>query len=315
MQFRQGHLLYFVTIAEEGQITRAARRLHMAQPALSQAIAQLEMELGFKLLERHPRGVTLTPAGAEFYEKARVAVASAAEALRTAQSLARADSGTIEFGFVGAPPGLASPGPFERFGEAHPEIDLRYRELAFPTVPTAAWLSEVDVALCHSPPPDPSVWTEVLRVEPRVVLAPARHALSARTELTVADVIDETFVGFHPSVDAEWAGFWSLDDHRGRPPRSLTPDCVSSSQEVLASLSMRSAITTAPASVAAVITSLLIGLHAIPLHGADHATITFSGHRDRRSPLVETLLAFGRSLGQPGAASDRPRRPKPRRKL
>ena len=63
MTFRRGHLDYFVAVAEEGQITRAAVRLHVAQPALSQAMAQLESELGVMLLTRHSRGVTLTPGG------------------------------------------------------------------------------------------------------------------------------------------------------------------------------------------------------------------------------------------------------------
>ncbi len=66
--------LYFVTVVEEGQITRAATRLHVAQPALSQAIAKLEDSVGVRLLERHARGVTPTPAGAAFLEKARAAL-------------------------------------------------------------------------------------------------------------------------------------------------------------------------------------------------------------------------------------------------
>ena len=146
MEFRRGHLLYFVTVAEEGQITRAAKKLHLAQPALSQAIAQLESDLGLALLERHARGVSLTPAGAVFLEKARTAVAAWSDALSTAQSLARAHQGTIEFGFLGSPPGLDSPGPLEAFAAIHPKIELRYRELAFPTAPTSAWLAGVDLA-------------------------------------------------------------------------------------------------------------------------------------------------------------------------
>ena len=67
MSFRRGQLRYFVTVADEGQITRAARKLHLAQPSLSQAITQLEAEVGFKLLQRHTHGVTLTPAGQKFY--------------------------------------------------------------------------------------------------------------------------------------------------------------------------------------------------------------------------------------------------------
>ena len=80
MGFKRGQLRYFVTVAEDGQMTRAARRLHIAQPALSQAISQLEAELGIELLVRHPRGVTLTPAGEAFLPKARAVVASEQDA-------------------------------------------------------------------------------------------------------------------------------------------------------------------------------------------------------------------------------------------
>src|SRR5271167_222480 len=115
MSFRRGHLLYFVTVAEEGQITRAAGRLHVAQPALSQAIAQLEEELGIELLERHARGVTLTPAGEAFLPKARAAVAADADAALAAEWLARTGEGMVEFGFVGSPPGLDSPAMLDAF--------------------------------------------------------------------------------------------------------------------------------------------------------------------------------------------------------
>ncbi len=296
MAFRQGHLLYFVTVAEEGQFTRAARRLHVAQPAISQAIAQLESELGLQLLERHPRGVTLTPAGSAFYEKARVAVAAAAEAALTAQSLARADEGTIEFGFLGVPPGLDSPAALETFARQFPAIDVRYRELPFPSLPTATWIAEVDVAACHAPPADPDVWSELVRVEPRVVLAPVRNSLAAMDELTLEDVLEETFIGLHPSVAPAWASFWSLDDHRGGPPRRVTVDRAFNPQEVIAALSMRDAITTVPSSAARVIAGPVAGIRAIPLLDAEPARMTLVGHETRRNPLVATMLEFARSL-------------------
>src|SRR5213593_484826 len=101
MPLRLEQLRYFVTVAEEGQMTRAARKLHLAQPALSQAIAQLEGELGIDLLERHPRGVTLTPAGEAFLPKARAALDADTDAALTARSLARAARDTMEVGFIG----------------------------------------------------------------------------------------------------------------------------------------------------------------------------------------------------------------------
>ncbi len=294
MNFKRGHLLYFVTVADHGQITSAARKLRLAQPALSRAIAQLEVDLGFKLLVRHARGVTLTPAGEAFLVTARAAVSAWADAAATAQSMSRVRRGTIEFGFLGVAPGLDSPGLLEGFARAYPEIDIRYRELPFPPVETDAWLGEVDVAACHLPPADDSVWVQVLRTEPRVVLAPIRHPLAQLEELSVADVCGEAFIGFHPSVAAGWAGFWSLDDHRGEPPRRVTADRAANPHEVLAALAVRNAITTVPASVARLIPGVLTGVAAIPLRDADHATIALVGHEDRANPLAQTLLAFAR---------------------
>jgi DNA-binding transcriptional LysR family regulator len=297
MNFKRHHLSYFVAVAEEGQITRAARKLELAQPALSQAIAQLELDLGFKLLERHARGVTLTAPGEVFLVKARAAVAAWSDAAATARSLARVRSGRIEFGFLGVPPALDSPEILEMFCLAHPEIDLCYRELTFPSTQTDAWLRDVDVAVCHCPPADPRVWAHELRREPRVVLVPGRHPLAESRELTLADVLDETFIGFHPSVDAAWAGFWSLDDHRGARPRRSTADDATNAQEVLAALAARQAITTVPAAVARLLPSVAAGVVAIPLSGADPALIMLVGHQDRANPLVENLRMFARGAG------------------
>jgi DNA-binding transcriptional LysR family regulator len=292
VSFRRGHLRYFVAVVEEGQITRAAARLHIAQPALSHAIAQLEAELGVQLLERHARGVTPTDAGAALYEKACQSVAADQDAFDTARSLARAKAGAIEFGFLGAPPGVDSPASLAAFGEAHPHIQIRYRDLSFPTPPTSMWIADVDIAVCHTPPDDAAVWRQPLRREPRVVLAPRDHPLAHRAELDVAEVIDQVFIAFHPSVDPKWAGFWSLDDHRGSSPRHTTVDDALNPQEVLAALAVREAITTVPASAASVMVNVLTTIVAVPLRDAEPSTIMLVGHKARSNPLVETVVSF-----------------------
>jgi DNA-binding transcriptional LysR family regulator len=296
MPFRPNQLEYFIAVADEGQITRAAEKLHIAQPALSQAIAQLESDVGVELLERHPRGVTLTAAGVVFLTKARAAVAADLDAFETAQMLARRQTQLIEFGFVGAAPNLHSPGPLKGFAEAHPQIEIRYRELPFPFTPTRTWLSEVDIAACHLPPADPGVWVRPFGRDRRAVLAAKDHPLAGRSALTVADVLDETFIGFDPATDPEWAGFWSLDDHRGGPPHRVTADCVTNGQEVLASLALRTALTTAPAVVGSLLAGLQTGVVTIPLDDAEPAEVVLVGRRDRRSRPVETMLAFAHSL-------------------
>jgi DNA-binding transcriptional LysR family regulator len=294
--FKRGQLRDFVTVAEEGQMTRAARKLHLAQPTLSHAIAQLERELGVELFERHARGVTLTSAGEVFFAKARAALTASMDAAATGRSLARAARGVIEFGFLGVPPGLDSPRPLEEFSRAHPDIELCFRELPFPSTRTGSWLADVDVAVCHAPPVDPDVWRQAVRREPRVVLAPSRHPLAQRSELGIADVLEETFIGLSPLVEPAWAGFWSLDDHRGAPPEHVTGDHAANPQEVLAALAVRCAITTAPARVAQLLANILTGVVAIPLRDATPSTIMLVGHQDGRNPHVGSLRAFARNI-------------------
>jgi DNA-binding transcriptional LysR family regulator len=309
MPFRRGHLEYFVVVAEEGQITSAARRLGVAQPALSQAIAQLESETGLKLLERHARGVRLTPAGESFYAKARLAVEATGEALSTARSLVRAREGTIEFGFLGAPPSIEGRVEMEGFAIAYPEIEVRYHDMPFPSRSTSAWLGDVDVAVCHLPPRDEGVWSRVVRHEPRVALVPSEHPLAEREELAVADLLEETYIGFAPSVDPGWAGFWSLDDHRGGPPERMTGDRAANPQEVLAALGGGSgAVTIVPLAAANVLRNVLAGIAAIPIGDAAPSRIALVGHEDRRNPLVSALLSYAEllALARPEREAGRP---------
>jgi DNA-binding transcriptional LysR family regulator len=303
MPFRPGHLAYFVAVAEEGQFTRAAARLGVAQPALSKAVAQLEADLGLTLFVRHARGVTLTPAGAQFYEKARVAAAADAEARAMAASLARSSAGTLEFGYLGIPPALHSPEMFDAFAARHPEVELRLCDLPFPSRPTAVWLADVDIAICHQPSLDTGVWMQRLRAEPRVVLAPRSHPLACRSELGVADVLDETFLGSDPSVDSAWVGFWSLDDHRGAPAPHTAGTAVDA-QERFAMIAEGRAITTVPASYAEVVRRVVGNLAAIPLIDAAPAVFTLLGREDRRSRMVDAFLAVAAGFSDPHGGTD-----------
>jgi len=288
MPFKRGHLRYFVTVAEEGQVTRAAERLYIAQPALSQAIAHLESDLGFQLLERHPRGVTLTLAGAVFLEKARAILAVTEDAVLTAESLARAHQGTIAFGYVGLPPASSDPGLIDALIEAHPDIQLVPYDLPFPTVPTASWLREVDVAIISRPAVDPNVSVQVLRTEPLVALLPRKHPLAQRRELAVEELQDETFSGFHPSVDPEWAS--------GLQPTNVrTIGEARNPQQRLMPVAEGRCIATAPAYVAA-FAKIMPGVVAVPLIGANPVSVMLVARKDRQSPLVEALFATARQL-------------------
>jgi DNA-binding transcriptional LysR family regulator len=298
MSLRLRQLRYFVVVAEEGQITRAAAKLHLAQPALSQAITQLESELAVKLLERHPRGVSLTSAGESFFTKARAALDAVAEADLAARSLSRARRGSVEFGFIGAPPMLDAPELFTAFAALHPDVEVSFRELPFPSDSLAAWAEEVDLVLCFSPPPDSNVRRHALREEPRAVVAAKTHPLAQRSERSVAQVLDETFVGFHPSVDRSWAGFWHLDDHRGEPCRRVTSDRAINPQEMAAIVAAGRAIITAPVSNARNFTKALAGVTVIPLRDARPAELSLVWQRDAANILVGALVATARTLSE-----------------
>jgi DNA-binding transcriptional LysR family regulator len=285
-------LRYFITVAEEGQMTRAARKLHLAQPALSQAIARLESRLDIELLERHPRGVSLTAAGEAFLAKAHIAVAAVADADLTARTLARAARSAVEWGFIGSPPMVDAPELFAAFALAHPDVEVSFRELSFPRGSTAQWLEEVDVALCYTPTPDPNVHIQELRTEPRVVLAAKSHPLAVRDELSVADVLDETFCGSHPSLEPVRAGFWNLDDHRGSPAPHVTADRAINPQELVAVIASGRAITTSPASSGANIIAGIDSVMVIPLRDARPAVLTLAWHKENHNPNLEPLAAI-----------------------
>src|SRR5437764_7545890 len=118
-------LRYFVMIADEGQITRAASRLHIAQPALSQAIAHLEARLGVALFVRHARGMTLTPAGEAFLGAARTALTALEDADRAARSRTPACD-RIEWGFIDWPPMIQAAELFALFTRSTRQVEVPF---------------------------------------------------------------------------------------------------------------------------------------------------------------------------------------------
>lgn len=288
--FRPAQLRYFVTVAEEGQVTRAARRLRIAQPALSQAIAHLEEELGFQLLERHAGGVKLTAAGEAFLPKARTAVESERDVERTARSLTRISEHRLNVGFVGPPPTMTFGELFSAFGRAHPETKVSFLDMPFPRGSTDSWLEPVDVAFCHQPIVGAGVSARALQTEPRAVVLHRSHPLAGRSELALADVLDETFISYHPDVQPEWAGFHSLDDHRGGPPLSATVDHAATSLQMLGLMSAGQALTTVPFCDAQVVQRALPELVGIAIGDADPATLSLVWADRHCPPLLQALL-------------------------
>ena len=126
MNLRQ--LQYFMAIAEEGSFTRAAERLLVAQPSLSQQMKSLERELGGQLLERLPKGVRLTAAGKVFLTDARVSVAHAERATRAARSALGLEAGELEVATVTSVAFGVLPPAFELWHTRYPATTISLRE-------------------------------------------------------------------------------------------------------------------------------------------------------------------------------------------
>jgi DNA-binding transcriptional LysR family regulator len=122
------HLRYFVVVAEEGHFTRAAERLGMQQPPLSQQIRALEQELGFDLFRRHPKGADTTPAGAAFLTEARAILANVQQAAVRAARVANGSAGTIALGFTSsAAAHPLIPAIVRAYRQAWPDVNLEFK--------------------------------------------------------------------------------------------------------------------------------------------------------------------------------------------
>lgn len=297
LDFRQ--LRYFVAVAQEGQMTRAAHRLQLAQPALSQAIARLEAQVGLKLLERHPRGVSLTAAGAAFLDKAQATLSAMDAVQATTRSWARQAEGRLHAGFLSMTPPMMAGDLFQRFMVQHPGVSIEWRQLGYPTLTPREWMGDVDAALIWFAPTAPGLATQPIRTSPLVVAMGESHPLAGRSELTVAEVLDEPFPGIVDWCDPGWLGYWGLDAYRGAPARR-TEDVAMTPEEVASIVASGSAITTVPAIVAVPFHHL--GIRAIPLIDAAPAVLVLVWPRGAATPLVEDLAALAREMHESGGS-------------
>jgi DNA-binding transcriptional LysR family regulator len=274
-------------------MTRAARRLQLAQPALSQAMARLESQVGVRLFERNPRGVSLTRAGEAFLEKATATLAAMDEMQATARSWARQAEGRLHVGFMSMTPPMMAGDLFPCFTAAHPEVTIEWRELGYPTLTPREWLGDADAALIWFAPTGSGLSSQSIRSSPLVAAMTDTHPLAARSELRVADVLDETFPGVVEWCDPGWLGYWGLDAYRGGPPRR-TGDGAVTPEEVASIVASGRAITTVPAIVAVPFAHL--GIRAIPLLDAAPAVLTLVWPEGAATPLVEDLVDQARQI-------------------
>lgn len=190
------HLRYFVTVAEELHFGRAAARLFIAQPPLSQQIQQLERELGVLLFARTSRRVQLTPAGDAFLLDARQILSSVAQAAEGAKRAARGETGWLGIGFAASATYDLLPAVLHDFRALFPDVSLSLQELN--AVEQAQALQDksihVGFARPYAPHPD-AVIGAVLR-EPFLAALPETHPLIHQMTLPLSALTDQPFISF-----------------------------------------------------------------------------------------------------------------------
>ncbi|MEU7478276.1 LysR substrate-binding domain-containing protein [Lentzea sp. NPDC042327] len=189
------HLRYFVAVAEERHFGRAAERLHMAQPPLSQQIQQLEAELGVTLLRRTTRKVELTRAGAVYLDRARAVLAAVDDAGAEARRVAAGLEGRLVVGCVGSATYSLLPALARTLREELPDVDFAFRgEMLAPDQVAALLARTIDLALLRPPVDHPSVRLSTVRRDRLIVALPEGHRLARRRRLGIADLETEDLV-------------------------------------------------------------------------------------------------------------------------
>jgi DNA-binding transcriptional LysR family regulator len=286
MELRQ--LRYFVAVAEELHFRRAAARLHISQPPLSQQIAALEAELGVTLLARTRRRVALTPAGAAFLPEARALLAGADAAAATARAIGAGQEGVLRVSFVGSALLSIVPGIVQRFRAARPRVQIQLRERSTAEQLEAVVGGAADVGLLRPPvEPDPVLVAETVLREDTVVALPAGHPLAALERVPLARLASEPLVlfareqapGYHDLLTARLAATGTVPVVAQYAPETIT---------IIGLVAAGIGVSPVAASVANL---ALPGVVYRPLRGAPATELVAVHRADDDSALVRAFVA------------------------
>ncbi|MEV4898289.1 LysR family transcriptional regulator, partial [Nonomuraea sp. NPDC055795] len=184
----------FAVLAEERHFGRAAERLGIAQPPLSQQIRRLEAKVGHPLFTRGPGGVALTAAGRELLPAARRALDEIAGGLNAARRTGSGEAGRIRIGFSASLALTVLPGLLRAYRDRYPQVDMEIREMTTAPQVTALHEHVIDIGLLREPPDEPGLATETILTEEFIAVLPAAHPLAAQRVLPIKALADEPFV-------------------------------------------------------------------------------------------------------------------------
>ncbi len=284
-------LRYFVAVAEERHVGRAAARLHMTQPPLSRAVRQLEADLGAVLLHRSSRGVALTAAGAALYDEAR-GLLEQAESAR-ARVTATAGARTLTVGTLADSAEQAGMGLAAAFRRRHPGVQVRIREtdLTDPTTGLRAGL--VDVALTRAPFDETGISVRHLRSDPVGVVLRTDDPLAGRGALRLRDLTGRRWFRLPEGTDPLWRDYWCPPGPDGE--RRDGP-VVRTAQECLQAVLWNDMVGVSPLPH-----TLPEGLTTVPLIDMPPSRLVVAWHTSTTDTLVRSFIRLAAASYVAGA--------------
>ncbi|MEU9337986.1 LysR family transcriptional regulator [Streptomyces sp. NPDC048290] len=288
-------LRQFLVLADELHFGRAAQRLFLTQPALSQRIRALEARLGVGLLHRTTRHVELTDAGHELVPAAQALVAAADRFQACTSTLARRVKGHLRLGVIGAEASMPyTVAILEELRARHPAITTEIRSVGFVEQVSALAQGEIDAAFLRPPLP-PALRTLHLATESRVVCMPADDPLVGQTPLTLAQLSHHTVVDVPPGAPRAWWDFWTANPRPDGTPVRYGPQ-VSDLEGMLHAVASGAAITFLPAAARMLYPRPKIAYADVAGLPPTTAALAWLPHQDR--PALKALLAVARTVAR-----------------
>lgn len=293
-------LRYFSVLADELHFGRAAARLFMSQPPLSQQIRLLEDEIGTPLFVRSHHRVELTAAGRTLKEQAPLVFEQLNRALDLTRQAGRGQVGELEIGMISSVMVGLLPEALRQFRERYPGVEWRLKEMTPAAQLAALKERRIDACIFRLGHEDPAVRSELLLHEPIVMALPATHRLAGQTRLALGDFAGESFVAFESKRSRFADHLMHLCIQAGFAP--LVGQQVTEVQTLLALVSAGFGVALLPGSTANLAPP---GVVFKPLDPALPAVPLYVHYRvDDVSPVLKAFLETLREVSGVGAAGD-----------
>ncbi len=290
MDLEARHLRYFVAVAEARNFTRAAEQLHMAQPALSTRIRELEERLGVTLLDRTTRRVDLTPAGEELLTRARQLLADHHATVLAVRQAGGAPT-TLRLGLMGSS-GAEIIGPLlRRLGEQLPGLDVTPVALV---LPAEIEHGDADVAFARLRPEETDLEVAVLTEEGRSLAMAADHRFAQRESLTMAELGEESFLTQPAAANPKWREAWLAEQARHGLAGRIAAE-VHDAGQLFGYLASGRGVCLVPDAAARAMARP--GVAFVPVTDADPAVVSLVWRTGAAPPgVIKVLTAEARSL-------------------